>query len=62
MVHDPHRLSDVSSAAWLCFEMDPTEIEKGPHTVKVALAERNPHLSCDLVLTDVELVILFKKP
>ena len=60
-VNDPHQISDVSSAAWLCFEMDPSEIERGPHRVKVALAERNPRIACDMVLTDVELVITYKK-
>lgn len=60
-VHDPHRISDVSSAAWLCFEMDPSEMENGPLEVKVALAERNPKLACDMVLTDVELVIIYER-
>ena len=58
-VHDPHRISDVSSAAWLCFEMDPARVEQGAHEVKVVLVERHPQLACDIILTDVELVITY---
>ncbi len=58
-INDPHRISDVSSAAWLCFAMDPAEVERGAHAVKVGQVERHPQLGCDIVLTDVELVITY---
>tara|TARA_Y100000588_G_scaffold287299_1_gene305407 strand:+ start:3355 stop:4884 length:1530 start_codon:yes stop_codon:yes gene_type:complete len=54
-VRDPHRISDVSHAVWLQFDIHPCV--PGPHEVKVALIERHPQLACDLVLTDVELVV-----
>ncbi|MEW6752527.1 MAG: hypothetical protein AB1505_16295 [Candidatus Latescibacterota bacterium] len=56
---DPQRLSDVASAAWLCWPLDPLRAQAGRHTVKVALAERHPQLACDLVLTDVEVVVTY---
>jgi hypothetical protein len=59
-VDDPHRIADVSSAAWLCFEMAPAKIVQGAHQVKAVLAERHPHVACDIVLTDVELVITYR--
>ena len=50
---------DVSNSAWLTTEMRPDQAAKGKHRVKVILAERNPRLAADLVLTDVELVVRF---
>ncbi len=55
---DPHRISDVSQAVWLRFEL--SECAPGSHEVKVALVERHPQLACDLILTDVELVVLYE--
>jgi len=52
-------ISDVSAAAWLRFPMAPSQIEKGAHRVKITLEERNPKLACDIVLTDVELVVTY---
>ena len=57
-INDPHRISDVSGAAWLCFEMD-RPLGVGPHKVKVVLEERQPKVAPDIVLTDVELVVRF---
>ena len=54
-------VSDVSSAVWLRSEFNPSEISKGPHQVQVMLQERNPKLACDIVLTNVELVIAYGK-
>ena len=53
------RISDVSGAVWLRFPMAPSQIEQGPHRVKITLEERNPKLACDIVLTDVELVVKY---
>ncbi len=53
------RISDVSSAAWLCFPLHPSEVEQGPHKVRVGLIERHPQLACDIVLTDVEVVVRY---
>jgi hypothetical protein len=52
-------IRDVGSASWLSSEMDPSEVAKGKHRVKVVLAERNPRMGCDIVLTHVEMVITF---
>lgn len=52
---DPHGVSEVSNAVWLCFS--PGAYTPGPHEVKVALIERHAQLACDVILTDVELVI-----
>ena len=53
------KVADVGPAAWLCYEMSPSEVAKGPHQVKVVLEERNPKLACDIVLTNVELAITY---
>ncbi len=55
----PGHISDVSGSVWLCCQMDPSKVEVGPHKVKVTLSERNPKVVCDIVLTDVELVIRY---
>ena len=54
---DPHGISDVSSTIWLRFALG--EVSPGPHQVKVVLIERHPQLACDLILTDVELMIKY---
>ena len=53
------RILDVGTAAWLSSKLSPTEVTRGQHQVKVTLAERNPKLACDIVLTDVELAIRY---
>ena len=53
------RISDVSRAAWLCFPLRHADVAQGKHTVNVGLVERHPQLACDLVLTDVEVVIRY---
>ncbi len=58
-INDPHHLSDVSFAAWLCFSIDPSQCSPGLHKVKIILHQRHPQLACDLVLTDVELVVRY---
>ena len=58
-ISDPHRISDVSGAAWLCFELEASSVEQGLHEVKVVLDVRHPRLTGDIVLTDVELVIAY---
>ena len=50
---------DISNAVWLSKEMSPESVGVGEHQVKVVLVERNPRLDCDIVLTDVELVIRY---
>ncbi len=54
-------VSDVSSAAWLSFEMGTAEVGQGNHDVQVVLDERNPRVAADIVLTDVELVLRYGK-
>ena len=60
-VGDPHRISDVSGAAWLCCALSPEQAATGPHRVEVILDARNPHVACDVTLTDVELVIRYSR-
>ena len=43
-INDPHQISDVSGAAWLCFDVDPPP-GAGSHEVKVVL-ERTPSEGC----------------
>ena len=41
--------------------MDPSEVGKGAHRVKDALAGRHPQVLSDILLTDVERVITCEK-
>ncbi len=59
MINDPHGVSDVSGAVWQSYLLTPDEVPSGSHTVKSILQTRNPQLACDMVLTDVELVIAY---
>ncbi len=52
-------VTDVSDAVWLRSELSPSEVATGPHQVRIVLQERNPKLDCDIVLTNVELVIRY---
>lgn len=56
---DPHRLSDASAAAWLGVAISPGQAGPGRHLVEIVLDRRHPQLACDLVLTDVELLIRY---
>ena len=49
----------MSSAVWLRCSLDPLEVPKGRHEVKVVLEERNPRMASDLILTDVELAVTY---
>ena len=53
------KVADVEKAAWLCYEIDRSEVAQGPHEVKVVLAERHPKLAGDIVITHVELAIMY---
>ena len=50
---------DISNAVWLSKELSPESVCVGGHQVKVILTERNPRMACEIVLTDVELVIRY---
>ena len=52
-------LYDVSSDVWLSCSLDPVEVPRGRHEVKVVLEERNPRMASDLMLTDVELAVTY---
>ncbi|MCC7262374.1 MAG: hypothetical protein IT369_07625 [Candidatus Latescibacteria bacterium] len=58
-VGDPHHLGDATSAAWLCRHLSPTQAGPGAHTAEVYLERRHPQVACDLVLTDLELLIRY---
>ncbi len=53
------RLSDTSSASWFISPLTAAQASKGKHAVKVVLRKRNPRLACDIVLTNVELVVRY---
>jgi hypothetical protein len=57
--HSEPRISDVTAAAWIKQSLDADRAAQGPHTVQVILEQRNPSVVCDLVLTDVELLISY---
>ena len=56
---DQHPIADISAAAWHSFKLTPTQVPQGPHRIETILLNRHPQLACDLILTDVELVILY---
>ena len=57
---DPHPISDVSSAAWHSFALTADQAARGLHRLDVVLLQRHPQLACDLLLTDVEVVIRYE--
>ncbi len=57
---DPHQISDVSAAAWLCWPLESDQVATGANSVEVILKNRNPKVACDIVLTDVELAVRFQ--
>lgn len=56
---DPLGIAAVSPAAWLRYPIAPSAAGRGRHLVEVVLRRRHPQLACDLVLTDVELVVAY---
>ncbi len=58
---DPHGISGVHAAAWVRFALSPGQVKGGRHRVEVILRQRHPQLACDLVLTDVELVVAYSE-
>ncbi len=54
-----YQIFDVGDAAWLYSSLDLSEVTQGLHQVKIILNKRHPMLACDLVLTNVELVIRY---
>ncbi len=59
-IDDPAGISDVSSAVWQTYVLAPSGVSFGRHTVKAILRNRHPQLACDLILTDVELVVRYE--
>ena len=53
------QIHDVGTSSWFLLDLDPAEAAKGKHTVKVVLEHRNPRVACDVVLTNVELVVTY---
>ena len=50
----------MSAAAWHCFPLTVQQTTTGHHRIEVTLLNRHPQLACDLVLTDIELVIHYR--
>ena len=59
MKDDPHRISDVSGAAWLCVPLAPEQAAPGGHTGEVVLECRHPQVARDIVVTDVEVLVRY---
>ena len=53
--------NDISNAVWLSKELGPESVSVGEHQVKVILVERNTRMACDIILTDVELVLRYNE-
>lgn len=49
----------MSNSVWQSYELTPNQVPVGLHKVKVILAERNPKVGCDIVLTDVEVALRY---
>jgi hypothetical protein len=56
---DPQGISDVSSAVWLQKRLPADRVGPGKHSVEAVLRERHPKMGCDIVVTDVELVVRY---
>ncbi len=56
---DSNPISDVSNAAWHNFKLDAAQTPLGTHRIEAILLNRHPQLACDLVLTDIELVVIY---
>ena len=52
-------VSDVGTAVWITSELSSSQSRIGRHRVKVVLEKRNPKVACDIILTDVEVVISY---
>lgn len=52
-------ISDVSSAAWLSWDLTRSGVDVGRHAVRIVLVKRHPQITASLVLTDVELVVRY---
>ena len=56
---DPIGISEVSAAAWLHFAIPLGQAGRGRHTVRAVLVKRHPRIACDILLTDVELLVRY---
>ncbi len=56
---DPNGISEVSAAAWLHFAIPLGQVGSGRHTVRAVLVKRHPRIACDILLTDVELLVRY---
>ena len=59
MKDDPHGIGDVSSAAWLCTRLTSEQVTADFHAVEVVLERRHPRVACDIVVTDVEVLVKY---
>ena len=53
-------IGDWSTAVWLCWDFDSSQVATGKQSVRVALRQRNAQVDAPLILTDVELVIRYR--
>ena len=56
---DPHPIAAVSAATWHSFALTADQAACGTHRLEVVLLQRHPQLACDLLLTDVEVLIRY---
>ena len=57
--NDPAPIADVSAATWHSCELAPLQAQQGAHQIAVSLVARHPQLACDLVLTDIEVLVRY---
>jgi hypothetical protein len=53
----PPSYSRVSAAVWQCYTLAADQVPTGVQTVKIILDARNEKVACDILLTDVELLV-----
>jgi len=56
-----HPISGASPSVWFYYDMRPEDVAQGGHAVKAVLVARHPQVACDIVLTDVELVVGYER-
>ena len=53
--------SNPGFSYWLSFELDPSFVIQGKNDLEIILRQRNPYVDCDLILSDVEVIINYRK-
>ena len=51
---------EVSENKWLVWDLDPADLARGPHKVKVVLISRDPRLAPPLSVDHVDLHVRYR--